>query len=140
MTREPTARFWAKVVKTESCWIWTGSHQVGGYGNFQPIKGRGIGAHRYAYQITVGPIPNGLQLDHLCRNRLCVNPAHLEPVTARENTLRGNTMPALNAAKTHCPNGHEYSHVWGGRRYCSTCQAAKTRRLRATWKAQEAAA
>ena len=65
--------------------------------------------HRVAYEAAVGPIPEGLQLDHLCRNTLCTNPAHLEPVTCRENLLRGNTLQAANAAKTHCPYGHPYA-------------------------------
>src|SRR5213593_4533327 len=79
--------FWAKVNKAEgSCWRWTGSQRRGGYGRVR-IGGRDFVAHRVAYELTIGPIPDGLQLDHLCRNRLCVRPAHLEPVTGQVNTL-----------------------------------------------------
>ena len=81
-----SARFWAKVDKTETCWLWTGG-QSAGYGRFG-FKGRpNLGAHRFAYELLVGPIPPGLDLDHLCRVRNCVNPDHLEPVTRRENLL-----------------------------------------------------
>jgi hypothetical protein len=91
---------------------------------------RYVMAHRAAYLLTVGPIPVGLVLDHLCRNRRCVNPAHLEAVTNRVNLLRGETFTARHANTTRCPSGHDYSEENTmrdslGRRYCRTCRAAR---------------
>ena len=98
------------------------------------VQGQLQYAHRLAYQSFYGPIPDGLVIDHLCRNRTCCNPAHLEAVTNRENTLRGVGFPALNDAKTHCPQGHEYAgeklYVWKGKRFCRACRRAADRRWR----------
>ena len=117
------------------CWLWTASDNGRGYGTFR-VGEKMVRAHRYAYERWVGPIPKGLQLDHLCRVRCCVNPDHLEAVTCQENLLRGETVPAANAAKTHCPQGHEYNeentYVYlNGRRHCRTCQADANVRYRA---------
>lgn len=112
---------------TESgCWIWCGSLGRGGYGKVGHY-GKTLLAHRFVYTELVGPIPRGLQLDHLCRTRACVNPDHLEPVTCRENLMRGDTWQARNAAKTHCPRGHEYTEqntyrYPDGRRRCILCR------------------
>ncbi len=102
-------RFWSKVDKSggrAACWPWLASiQQDGGYGRFS-LNGRSIPAHRMAYELVVRPIPNGLTIDHLCRRRDCVNPAHLEPVTIGVNTLRSPTAAsAVNARKTHCNSG-----------------------------------
>lgn len=112
------------------CWLWTGNLTNTGYGAYQ-IKRNGKfirGAHRVAYFLFVGPIPDGLQLDHLCRVRHCANPAHLEPVTSQENTLRSPfTMASRWASRTHCGYGHEftpentYVPPKGGRA-CRTCK------------------
>jgi hypothetical protein len=103
-----TRRFWDKVLLGNGCWEWTGAHLKDGYSRFK-VDGRTVLAHRCAYELAVGPIPDGLTLDHLCRNRGCVNPAHLEPVTQRENTMRSPVAAAaLNVAKTHCINGHAF--------------------------------
>lgn len=116
----------SKVVKDDNdCWLWDAHITKSGYGQFK-LDGRTQRAHRVAYEIFVGPIPDGLQLDHLCCVRHCVNPSHLDPVTGRENTLRGNTIPALNLAKTHCPKGHPLSGdnlvPWEARqRSCRIC-------------------
>ena len=80
-------RFWSKVIVTPMCWWWTGSLQSKGYGQFR-LDGSLVLAHRYAYEICFGPIPEDLQIDHLCLVRHCVNPAHLEPVTGDENIRR----------------------------------------------------
>src|SRR5689334_1886116 len=94
-------RFWAKVQPADTgCWLWNeGSLDWSGYGQYW-YDGATRGAHRVAYGLLVGDIPEGLQIDHLCRTPSCVNPEHLEVVAPKENTLRGNTLPALNAAKT----------------------------------------
>ena len=90
-------RFWSKVKKSRGCWLWQGAINTNGYGNFHN-KGRTVKAHRFAYEICVGEIPKGLTIDHLCRVRHCVNPSHLEPVTMRENFLRGD-RPKLKKLK-----------------------------------------
>jgi hypothetical protein len=134
-TRPVGERFWEKVVRDpdSECWFWTGGTAFG-YGNFW-LNRKGRMAHRVSYELNVGPIPEGLQIDHLCRTPLCVNPAHLEPVTIRENLMRGWGVSARNAAKTHCPRGHEYA-VHGrvkieGSRECRVCKADLQRQRRA---------
>jgi hypothetical protein len=101
-------RFWSKVVMVENCWEWLGNYYPNGYGQIS-IGKRKMMAHRMAYQLRVGPIPDGLTLDHLCRNPKCVNPSHLEPVTMRENTLRGTSPSAECAKKDSCKHGHPLS-------------------------------
>lgn len=125
-------RFWRHVDKTAGCWLWTGARCHGGYAQFRlsghPKRGDVVqdSVHRIAYRWLVGEIAPGMQLDHRCRVRTCVNPSHLEVVTPRENTLRGNTPAARNAHKTHCPRGHAYAGpnllVSGGKRHCRTCK------------------
>ena len=107
---EKTAsRFLSKVKKGESgCWLWTSTLNNKGYARLF-VNRRPILMHRWAYIFYKGPIPEGLELDHLCRVPHCVNPDHLEPVTHRENNLRGNTLPGIHARKTHCPEGHPYN-------------------------------
>ena len=101
-------RFDAKFfVGKDGCWHWTASKNVGGYGIFR-FEGHNQVAHRVSYRMFVGPIPEGLELDHLCRNRGCVNPDHLEPVTRIENQIRGNANWVINARKTHCKWGHPF--------------------------------
>lgn len=139
-TRPMADRFWEKVDKTDSCWLWLGTGSEG-YGSFSVRRDGGgwvpVRAHRIAYELLVGPVREGLQLDHLCRNRACVNPAHLEPVTCRENLLRGQTQAARNAAKTHCVNGHEftaentYVAPANGVRLCRACRLQATRKYQA---------
>lgn len=94
----PQERFWKKIHKTDGCWFWTGCCNAGGYGIFGvTFNGRQtqMGAHRYSYELLIGPIPEGLVLHHLCHNRPCVNPAHLEPITISENArLRTPTVPS----------------------------------------------
>jgi len=124
----PEARFVEKVRKTNTCWWWTAS-RVNGYGQFR-LGGTMMGAHRFAYELWVGPIPEGMTLDHLCRNRGCVNPAHLDPCTQRENKERS---PLHGHAKKTCPAGHPYGgdNLYvdpRGHRHCRTCRRERYRR------------
>jgi hypothetical protein len=128
----------AKIRIDSSCWTWTGFLGPGGYGMVKR-GGRTQRVHRYVYELLTGiTIPAELVIDHLCRNRACCNPAHLEPVTTRENILRGVGAGAVNAQKTHCPSGHPYDGtnlaVRAGGRWCRECERvsgrAKYRRKR----------
>jgi len=97
--------FWSYVDKTKDCWIWNGAKTTDGYGQIK--SGDKIQyVHRLSYQFHKGEIPKGLQIDHLCRVRNCINPEHLQVVTLRENVLRGNSIPAINARKKQCIKGH----------------------------------
>lgn len=101
-------RFWAKVNKTKTCWLWTGALDSSGYGTSAPALYEAR-AHRISYTDAHGPIPKGMHIDHLCRVRSCVNPAHLECVTPRENILRGHGVAGTHARRTHCVHGHEFT-------------------------------
>ena len=134
--RDPRERLAERYVITESgCWQFTGFLNWAGYGIFT-LNGVKHPAHRAAYIILVGPVPKGLDLDHLCRNRACINPAHLEPVTRSENLRRGEAG-GWQRNKTHCVNGHAftqentYIRPDGTGRECRTCQAAAHERYRA---------
>ena len=128
MPRDAIERFWMKVEMGPGCWLWLGAKRGKGYGSFF-VDGRNVGAHRYAYELANGPIPVGLQIDHLCRTPLCVRADHLEVVTSRINTLRGVSVVAKCAVATHCPHGHEYTpentYRSRGERACKTCRNAQ---------------
>lgn len=118
-------RFDAKVTRTQGCWEWAGaSHNAKGYGRFD-ADGRRYLAHRYSYEQSVGPIPAGSEVDHLCKNTRCVRPSHLEAVTSEEHDRRSDQGSYLRA-RTHCPKGHPYSgsnlrlNKRGGR-HCRQC-------------------
>lgn len=114
------------------CLLWTGAVNHHGYGRIMLDDRRTRLIHRVMYEMFVGPIPAGLEIDHLCRVRHCASPAHLEAVTRRVNQLRGNTIAAANAAVTHCPAGHEYDLLntyWTreGGRNCRACHREQER-------------
>lgn len=126
-------RFLVFIEVTEACWLWTGSNSGKGYGWFK--DGKGTLAHRYSYEHFVGPIPEGLTIDHLCRVRRCVNPDHLEAVTLRENLMRGISPAAQCYRRTSCKYGHEYNEtntqfLDNGWRICRPCNARRLRELR----------
>ena len=130
--KTPEQRFWGKVDAPDDpdkCWLWSAATNGVGYGRLYIGPKKWVLAHRFAYEILVGPIPEGMTLDHVkargCTNTLCVNPAHLEPVSLKTNILRGISMCALHARKNHCPQGHPYNEentqIYNGTRYCRTC-------------------
>lgn len=135
-------RFFSKVSKNGpgGCWLWTGAITSDGYGSYW-VGNKSFKAHRIAYQMSVGTIPSGLQIDHLCRIRNCVNTDHMELVTSKENSLRGMGWAGRlgnagkQAARTHCKQGHLFDLVntrvaANGWRYCRTCNREKARRIR----------
>jgi hypothetical protein len=129
------ARFWEKVDASASCWAWTASTKGNGYGQVKHRDRKSpLFAHRAAYEMLVGEIPEGMTLDHLCKNTLCVNPDHLEVVTMKVNVLRSTSPTAINATKTHCVRGHEFTpeNLLGGSlgRSCKTCHRERMRRVR----------
>lgn len=121
--------FEARVVRHDGCWLWTGAHNDQGYGQLWFGARRMVYAHRWAYERYVGPIPEGYDIDHLCKNSGCCNPAHLEAVTHRENIRRGRA-----ATKTACNYGHDWTdprNVYtrpNGRRYCAECSRVNQRK------------
>lgn len=116
----------------DACWLWPKFRDRDGYGRAF-FRGSTWLAHRASYESLVGPIPDGLTLDHLCRTRACVNPEHLEPVTRGENLLRGETLQGINSRKTRCVNGHEFTPentyvTRSGHRACRACGRISVRR------------
>ena len=139
-TRPVADRFWEKVHKTKTCWLWTAYKNPLGYGQFG-VGYRVVYAHRFSYEIHKGVIPDGLELDHLCRVPSCVNPEHLEAVTRRENHLRGNHPSIQIYHSGRCGKGHERTpentYIWSGnprKRFCRVCKKLFMRK----WKKKNA--
>lgn len=126
-------RFWDKVEKTDTCWLWTAAMNNKGYGRFS-LEGRLYLPHRLAWEDVNGPIPEGKVLDHfVCETHRCVRPDHIRPVTSLENTLRGNSQGSKNAAKTHCKRGHALTpdnlyKSQRGHRDCIACKKARRKK------------
>jgi len=141
LTSAEVERFRAKFEVQGECWIWQGPPDKDGYGTFY-LRKRGRRAHRVAWYWQNGPIPDGLVIDHSCRHRSCVNPDHLNLATPSENVFaNSHSVPALNRLKTECKNGHPFDREYSAKgghtvRYCSICEAAKRKRLRASWEAE----
>lgn len=141
VSAEAQARFWAKVDKSGDCWLWKASLKPSGYGHFN-VAGKSVRAHRLAYQLSIGPIPDGKMLCHSCDNPQCVNPAHLTPGTNSENQ-QDSLAKGRNAQKrkTHCLNGHAFTPEntlpasKPGGRACRACHNARTRQARAARRA-----
>lgn len=129
-------------IDDNGCWLWLGSRRPDRkYGRIK-IAGRDYSPHRVTYEMLVGPIPEGLVIDHLCKVTLCCNPEHLEPVTIRENSLRSAvSIAAVNASKTQCVNGHDFTEATtgyradNGTRYCKVCHQERKRQARAAARA-----
>lgn len=128
-------RFWSKVEKTDTCWLWSAARdKKTGYGRFK-LNGKSRMAYDVAYELVKGSVPVGLELDHLCRNPPCVNPDHLEPVTRRVNALRG-ISPAIQiyltgkCSRGHVMEGYNIKPRKNGERVCRQCDSLHTR----TWK------
>lgn len=145
MRGTPEHRFWAKVAlpDADGCMRWLAAKQPNGYGSFGAGGNRGVRAHRFAYTLAFGPIPDGLEIDHLCKVRDCAAPEHLEAVTRAVNVARSSvseTQRARHAARTHCKRGHEFTPentiaVRTGRA-CRTCQRASEKAYRQRRKAR----
>jgi hypothetical protein len=121
-------------IAENGCWEWQGHLDIGGYGTFS-FNNKPVKAHRFSFEYHNGPIPKGLELDHLCRNRACVNPYHLEPVTRQINESRAIQNPH-NKLKTHCPLGHPYDLIntyfdKDGGRDCKICMKLRGKKYRA---------
>ena len=126
--RKRSVRYLAFPILANGCWEWSGKKNDKGYGQltFTTDKTRYVGAHRWMYELLEGPIPKGLVIDHLCRNHSCVNPAHMEVVTNKENLARGFSPSAENYKKTACKHGHAFntSNTYtdkAGKRHCREC-------------------
>ena len=126
-------RFWAKVDKTKLCWRWTGTKSADGYGYFSVSPGSSpVLAHRVAYELTRGSIPEGLVVSHLCGNPSCVRPEHLKAQTWRETVLSGRGITADEARREKCPQGHPYTPEntildREGKRHCRECNRVRSR-------------
>jgi len=133
-TKQEIERFQSYCIKDGDCIIWTGYKDRDGYGQMT-LRRYVRKTHRVALWIAGRPVPQGHVVNHSCRRRDCVNPQHLTVITASENSLRDSRSAGyINSQKTHCREGHLYDRHYGKQRYCSQCEAAKSKRLREKWK------
>ena len=130
LTPENLQRFYSKISKdnNSNCWLWIGKTDRNKYGWFSK-NNQWYSAHRIAYMLKFGDIDSSLTIDHLCHNRSCVNPDHLEQISLQENIQRGG-----NSLKTHCPRGHKYDKIKDGRRVCSFCERKISREYIRKWR------
>ena len=130
-TRLMNERLWAKVDATGDCWEWTASKDQDGYGLFHlPSPRRTRRAHRVVWEELIGPIPDGMVVDHWCKNPSCVNPDHLNLTTQRMNVLRGVSTGARAIRTNQCIHGHSLAdaYTWNGKRKCRTCHRLRQRK------------
>lgn len=126
MAKTLEEKLWPKINKTDTCWLWLAALDTNGYGQFCIYGRPRKPAHKVVYELLITPVPRSMELDHLCRVRACVNPAHLEIVTSKENRRRGFGPDAVNRRKTHCIRGHAFNpgntYVSQGHRACRQCK------------------
>lgn len=141
--RAPEERFLAKVDKTETCWLWHGASKASGYGVMRigPASAGMVYVHRFSYELYVGPIPDGLQIDHLCRVRNCVNPSHLEPVTLQVNVMRSDHPIAIRRRTGLCKWGHPITpdNTYLRADGTTECLPCRRERAREYWRRAKAA-
>lgn len=137
ITESEMSRYAAKYERSGDCLLWINPLDKDGYGAFY-FRRKNRRAHRFAYWLAYGDIPEGMVVNHKCKKRHCVNPQHLELLTPYENTMYDSvSIGAINARKTHCKNGHPFDRKYGKQRYCSICESAKRKRLNAKWRAED---
>lgn len=135
LTEEEMSRFLEKVkqpILDHKCWEWTANQDKDGYGMFF-LRRRNRRAHRVSYYAYKGEIPKGFVVHHICKNRRCVNPNHLEARSIYDNLMDSNNVGAINKRRVYCKNGHKFDKVYGNQRYCSICENEKQKRLRKKW-------
>lgn len=129
-----TAKFWKYVEKTEKCWEWKSCKNKAGYGKLGAGKNNSLYAHRFSYELHKGVLEKDKHIHHICGNTSCVNPEHLEQLSSKQHTLKGNSFCGIEARQTHCKHGHEFTldNIWtyNGHRKCKKCSNIYQKELR----------